>query len=74
MIKPKSARQARGGLSFDIRMLDYLNVKNESVAKRRGTDAFEVPVCESGAVQIFQTLGRPIELSSRFSGGSGGEK
>jgi len=55
----------------DIRLL---HVKNGTVAKRRGTDAFEATVCKTDAVEIFQTLGCPIQLSSHFSKGSGGEK
>ena len=49
----------------DIRLL---NVKNESVTKRRNTDPFEVTVCEVDTVEILETLGCVVQLPSSFSG------
>ena len=49
-----------------------MNLNNGSVAKWRETDPFEVPMCETGTMEVPQTLGCFVQLSSRFSDGSGG--
>jgi len=41
--------------------------------KQKETDPFQVPVCETGAVEVFQTLCRPVQLPSHFSEGNDGE-
>ena len=41
-----------------------------SIMERRGTDPFEIPVCNTDPVEIFQTLGCPVQLSSYFSKGN----
>jgi len=45
-----------------------------SIMKRGDTDPSEVPVCKTDPVEVFQTLGCPVELSSYFSKGSSVEK
>jgi hypothetical protein len=43
------------------------------VAKRRDTDSFEIAVCKLGAMEVPQTLSRPVQLLPHFSGGCNGE-
>ena len=33
----------------------------------KDTDSFEIPVCETGAMEILQTLGCPVQLFPHFS-------
>jgi hypothetical protein len=73
VIKPKSARQARGGVSLDIRIFACWMSKKGIGHERRDTDPFEVPVCEIDIVEVLQTLGCPVQLLSHLSEGSGGE-
>lgn len=65
-------REARAGRGFvrheDVRLL---GVRRGAVAKRRETDSSEVPMCEADTMQVLQTLGRPMQLSSHFSRTSG---
>jgi len=69
VVKQKSVRQARGGVSLDMRIFSCQISEKEPVARRWATDPFEVTMCEAGIMEVFQTLGRPVQLLSRFSEG-----
>ena len=48
-------------------MFAWYTVKNGSIVKRRNTDPFEVTVCETPTMEIFQTLGCPVQLIGRLA-------
>ena len=57
--KPKSARQARGGVSV-TRILDCWESAIVIYLDRRDTDPFKVPVRETGVMKVLQTLRCPV--------------
>jgi len=75
VMKSKSARQARGGVSLEMRMFDcrMSNIKFGLVARRRDTYPLEVPVHKMGIMKVLQTLGRAVQLLLDFSEGGGGD-
>ena len=73
VIRPKSVRQARGGVVFVIRMFACQTLGIMAGTEDSGTNPFEVSVCENGTMEILQTLGCPVQLLSHSSEGSGGE-
>ena len=59
-IRPKSARQARGGESFVTRMFACQTSDIRTNAKHSSTNPFEVTVCETSSMEVLQTLGCPV--------------
>ena len=72
-MKPKSARQARGGLSLDIRMFACSMVTSGGGVGigTKNTDPLKVSMYETGGMNVLQSLSCPMQLSMRFSYGSG---
>jgi len=58
-------------VSLEMRILACGTSKGRSVAKRRNTDPFQIPVCDLAAMEVLQTLGCLAQLLSHVSGGSG---
>ena len=52
----------------DVRLL---NVKTRNRSQSEETDSFEIPVCETGTMEVLQSLGCPVQLPSHYNGGSG---
>ena len=55
VMKPKSARQARGGVPLDMRMFGCWMSKG-NYCELKGTDTFEVPMRETSTMKILETL------------------
>jgi len=68
-IEVSEAGARRGVVGYEnVRLL---NVRNGTVAKKKDTDPFEVPMYNVGTMEVLQTLSRPVQLSSQFNDGSG---
>ena len=72
VIRPKSARQARGGVVLVIRTFACQTLGVRTSMEDSGTNSFEVSMCEAGVMEILQTLGCPVQLLSHSNEGSSG--
>ena len=61
-MNPKSARQARGGISLFMRMFACYTSAMDHTNNAGNTNAFEVAISEICIMNIPETLGHTVQL------------